>query len=91
MPNYTSILNLYLPNRADAIEVDVSLSDNFQKIDDAFAGLNLSVGVTPEKFGAVGNGVADDTTALQNAINSAIATNQTLYLKAGATYKISAQ
>ena len=91
MPNYTSILNLYLPNRADAIEVDVSLSDNFQKIDDAFGDLDLSFGITPEQFGALGNGVADDTTALQNAIDSAIATKQTLYLKAGATYKISAQ
>lgn len=88
MPNYTSILNLYLPNRSDAIEVDVSLADNFQKIDDAFGDLDLSFGVTPEQFGALGNGVANDTTAFQNAVDEAISTKQTLRLKAGATYLV---
>lgn len=31
---------------------------------------DLSVYVTPEQFGAVGNGIADDTTSFQNALNS---------------------
>lgn len=92
MPNYTNLLNLYLPNRADdTIEVDTSLADNFQKIDDAFADFDVSTGVTPEQFGAIGNGVADDTTALQNAINEAQSTKQVLELKAGGIYKITAQ
>jgi Pectate lyase superfamily protein len=89
MPNYSEILNLYLPNRVDAIEVDVSLAENFQKIDDAFGDLDLSFGVTPEQFGALGNGASNDTTAFQNAVNEAISTKQALRLKAGATYLIS--
>lgn len=38
-------------------------------------------------FGVVGNGVANDTTALQEAINSSITTGKPLYLPPG-TYKI---
>ncbi|HEY5956084.1 MAG TPA: glycosyl hydrolase family 28-related protein, partial [Polyangiaceae bacterium] len=43
--------------------------------------------ISPQDFGAVGDGSADDTTALQRAINRAIATNLPLHLRAGA-YKI---
>jgi len=39
-------------------------------------------------FGAVGNGVADDTAALQLALNAVVANGQELYFPAG-TYKIS--
>lgn len=35
MADYTSRLNLYKPNRADSIPVDTSLSENFEKIDNA--------------------------------------------------------
>lgn len=35
MAEYTSRLNLYKPNRADTIPVDTSLSENFEKIDNA--------------------------------------------------------
>jgi Pectate lyase superfamily protein len=38
-------------------------------------------------FGVIGNGVANDTTGLQEAINSSIATGKPLYLPPG-TYKI---
>lgn len=43
-------------------------------------------GVTPEKFGAVGDGVADDTGAVQAAINS-LGTGDTLTLPAGKVYR----
>lgn len=44
MADYTPNLNLYKPNRLDAdIEVDVSLADNFEKVD-------LKLGETDSKF-----------------------------------------
>ena len=39
--------------------------------------------VTPQMFGAVGDGVADDTEAIQLAMNNAIANNTSLYIPAG--------
>jgi hypothetical protein len=45
--------------------------------------------VNIKDFGAVGNDSTDDTTAIQNAINSAVSTNKSLYIPAG-TYKITA-
>lgn len=45
--------------------------------------------VSVKDFGVVGDGVADDTTAFQNAINAAIdANNKTLHIPSGNTYKI---
>ena len=43
--------------------------------------------VAPSLFGAVGNGIADDTVAMQAAINYAVANALALYMP-GATYKI---
>ena len=40
--------------------------------------------ITPEQFGAVGNGVADDTIPMQTALN--YMTNGVLQLRSGATY-----
>ena len=42
--------------------------------------------VTPEMFGAVGDGETDDSTAFQNAVNRCISTNETLLISK--SYKI---
>lgn len=44
-----------------------------------------NVGVCVSDYGAVGDGVTDDTAAIQNAINE----NNAVYFEAGKTYKIS--
>jgi len=43
--------------------------------------------ITPEMFGCEGDGVADDTSALQAAINWGVANGRALQLTAGKTYK----
>lgn len=48
-----------------------------------------SIYVFPEEFGAVGNGIKDDTAALQAAINRAQETGRELYLGADKTYAYS--
>lgn len=45
--------------------------------------------ITPQDYGAVGDGVADDTTAIQNALNALSANGSTLFFPTG-TYKITA-
>lgn len=61
---------------------------NYTKIDDAYKNLldliNLKADkdyVTPEMFGASGNGVIDDTKSVQNSIDFAISNNIPLFLK----------
>lgn len=46
--------------------------------------------LTPEMFGAVGNGVADDTAAIQDAINAALATGPKVIIGTG-NYGLSGQ
>lgn len=41
-----------------------------------------------KNFGAIGNGIADDTTSVQNAINAAVAAKGTVYFPTG-KYKVS--
>jgi hypothetical protein len=45
--------------------------------------------VTPEEYGVIGDGIANDTVALQNAINDAASKKKKLQLGAGKTYLIS--
>lgn len=71
MPEYTNHLNLYKPNQADDIQVDTSLADNFQKIDDAIAGVASSAGYNVLDYGADPTGVASSRSAIQNAIDDA--------------------
>ena len=47
---------------------------------------NLIKAVTPDKYGAIGDGTTDDTESLQNAINDSFI----LYLPQGKEYKVSA-
>lgn len=79
MPSYTNYANLYLPNKNDEIDVSTSLADNFQKIDDALEGIGAGAGggggtgatfINVKQYGALGNGVADDTAGIQAAINA---------------------
>ena len=49
----------------------------------------IRTSITPQDYGAVADGAADDTTALQSAISRAIATGLPLYIPTG-TYKITA-
>lgn len=44
--------------------------------------------ITPEMFGAVGDGVSDDTTAIQTACDYCRNNNKELFFKAGNKYKI---
>jgi hypothetical protein len=48
----------------------------------------LGGAINVREFGAVGDGTADDTTALQNAINAAVAAGQMVFIPAG-IYKFS--
>ena len=43
--------------------------------------------ITPERFGTTGDGVADDSTGLQNAINAAVSAGVPLFIPAG-TYRV---
>lgn len=49
----------------------------------------VSTGVTPEQFGAKGDGIADDLQALQAAMQQASASGRPLELTAGAVYRFS--
>jgi hypothetical protein len=55
--------------------------------DEEFVGPFASWANVKTSYGAAGDGVTDDTTALQNALNALGPTNPTLYLPAG-TYRI---
>jgi hypothetical protein len=47
-----------------------------------------SIIVTPEEYGAIGDGINDDTLALQKAMDSLGESGGTVYLKSGNTYRI---
>lgn len=77
MAEYTPNVNLYKPSRNDdTIDVDASLSENFQKIDDEFGSVttNLAQKATKEEIQNIGNaspkGVYTTLSALQTAFPS---------------------
>jgi hypothetical protein len=97
MASSTPNLSLRKPTNADLVNVATDLSENFDKIDahvtspTAHSGTYVPVGrlvFDVKDYGAVGNAVTDDTTAIQAAINAAgAAGGGTVYLPPG-TYII---
>ena len=76
---YANKINLH----TEEIEELKTLDDNVNDLKSTF--------VFPEDFGSVGDGIADDTTALKNAITACRGTGKTLYGKSGSVYAISEQ
>jgi hypothetical protein len=91
MPDISSNLGLNLPKGTDVFDYDVHLRQNFQKIDDNAAQTtgntslikDISINVKDKQFGAKGDGITDDTAAIQSSINSLITTGGTVYLPKG--------
>lgn len=54
------------------------------------AAQSAALQVNVRLYGAVGDGVADDTTAIQNAVNAAMAANGVVHFDGPAVYKITA-
>lgn len=95
----TSSLNLYEIYVPNAANINLSISNiivmsefdfvkSYSNITEYLQTHDLAE-VTPEQFGAVGNGQFDDTTALQNAINYCIENGTQLKCQNGKTYCIS--
>lgn len=73
---------------ADPIRsLTVSVNDIADLIDGVYAGSYFR----PELYGAIGNGIADDSAAVQDAIDAAVATGGTVLLAGGSSYKIGTQ
>lgn len=76
---------------ANAVENDAAFATYVAAVDsDTRAALaaRFAPVFTPEAFGAVGDGVADDSTAVIAALNEAGLVGGTCLLKAGATYRV---
>ena len=67
--------NRPVENRAIARAFE-NLREGYEAVFDAVADIN----VTPEMFGAIGDGEADDTEAVQNALDEACSNGRTLYI-----------
>jgi len=63
-----------------------AISDNTTKLSTTAYVNNALTYVTPEMFGAVGNGTTNDATALQATITYALANNKAIYLTYGKIY-----
>jgi Pectate lyase superfamily protein len=70
---------------APATSLNLTISDSPSVANDP---ISTWIDPTSPPFNAVGNGTTDDTTALQNAINSATSTNSTLFLRNDKTFRI---
>jgi hypothetical protein len=79
----SNYLGLNLPEGTDKVDYQTFFTDNYNKIDSSLADIATNV----KSFGAKGDGITDDTTAIQNAINSL--TNGGRILFPAGTYLIS--
>jgi hypothetical protein len=59
MPRYTANELLYLPNREDTEEVDVTLSENFTKIDTKFGQVDTKLAELESRPVSEGGGTSD--------------------------------
>jgi hypothetical protein len=73
------------------LEIDAEATARMQSIEDLqeeISALNVGDYVNPSKFGAIGNGIADDRQALQDAVNYAALNGKIVSLTKGCTYLI---
>jgi len=68
------------------VATEPSHAGKFQDIEGGWWGLEMAE-YTPEMFGAVGDGVTDDTASMQAALNTLV-TGSALVLRNGATYMV---
>jgi len=95
---WDTALKAYLDARETAV-IAASVGQVATDLDDPssstgavlFALLHPLLGVTPEEYGAVGDNVADDHTALANAFADAVSKGVPLLIKHGKTYRSASQ
>lgn len=86
-----ALLGFVIPATATAVSDDNGLESPTPPSADGYGPVAMSAPttgfVTPEQYGAKGDGRTDDTSAMQDALNAAA--GRTLWLPAGKTYTIS--
>lgn len=81
MPITIKKSGMYIKNGGKYSAIDFLEGENIE--------YNTGEYITPEMYGAVGDGVADDTESVQNAVNSAVSSGGIVYLSAKHTYLVS--